>query len=67
MFSVYDFLQAEIHGSGNEFLDQSVKCFSNFLGGFDRGVDGGVNVDRISSIGRSGDEPIQLDPEDVPN
>jgi len=26
-----------------------------------------VNVDRVSAIGGSGDEPIQLDPEDIPN
>jgi len=39
VFSVYDFLQAGIHSPGNEFVDQLIKCFSDFLGGFDGGVD----------------------------
>jgi len=67
MFLVHDFLQAWIHGAGNEFVDQLVKCFSDFWGGFIGGVDEGVNEHGVSAIGRSGDEPIQLDPEDVPN
>jgi len=67
VFSVHDILQAGIHGAGNEFVDQLVKGFSDFWGGFVGGVDGGVNEHGVSTIGRSGDEPIQLDPEDVPH
>ena len=48
-------------------IDESIESFSDGLYGFDGGVNDGVDEERAWSIGIGGNEPIEIDPHQVPD
>ena len=65
-YSESDERETWIHGSRDQTFDQSVDGLPDGLDGVDGGVDDGMNVQRSRSIGDGGNEPIEIDPHEIP-
>ena len=62
-----DITEIHMHCSGNRMQDETVNDPSHVLHGFDGREHVGVNVERTVPFGDGGDEPIQVDPEQIPD
>ena len=55
-----------VGGFRDQAFDQSVAGFPNWLDGVHGGVDDGMDVQRSRSVWVGGNEPIQIDPHEIP-
>ena len=65
--SEFDITEIHMHCGGNRIQDETVNDLSCMLYGLDGRVHVGVNVERTVSLGDGGNEPIQVDPEQIPD
>ena len=64
---VVEGLKAGTHLVRNGLVDETVHDFPHPLDGLDGYENGGVNEERAWSLGIGGDEPIEVDPHEVPD
>ena len=62
-----DMANERIHCGGKHMQDETVDDFSHVLHSFDGREHIGVNVERTGSFGDGGNEPIHVDPEQIPD
>ena len=67
MKSESDITEIHVHCGGNRMQDETVNGPSHVLDGFDGCEHVGVNVERTVPFGDGGNEPIQVDPEQIPD
>ena len=59
--------KAGTHFARDGLVDETVHDFAHSLDGLDGQENGGVNEERAWSFGIGGDEPIEVDPHEVPD
>ena len=65
--SVFDVGKTRPHFGRDDLGDESIDGFPYMLHRLDWRVDDGVNVERARSLRDGGDEPIHVDPEQIPD
>ena len=65
--SVFDMSETRMHCGGKQFIDEAVNDHSHGLRRFPGCVHIGMNVEGARSLRASGDEPIHVDPKQIPD